>query len=159
MGGGDMISTVTLEGSTWNDLPYKFEAGTPAIAEVIGLGQAIDYLTTLGMDVIHAYEQSITAYALERLSEVPDLKVYGPDAPRKGAVAAFTYANIHPHDLAQVLDSHGIAIRAGHHCAMPLHEHLKLNATARASFYFYNTFAEVDALIEALYKAREIFAN
>lgn len=159
MGGGDMISSVRLEGSTWNDLPYKFEAGTPAIAEVIGLGRAVDYLSQLGMSAIHAYEQSITAYALERLAEVTALKVYGPQAHQKGAVAAFTYANIHPHDLAQILDTYGIAIRAGHHCAMPLHEYLNLNATARASFYFYNTFAEVDALVDALYQARKVFSN
>lgn len=158
MGGGDMISSVRLEGSTWNDLPYKFEAGTPAIAEVIGLGYAVDYLSQLGMDKVHAYEQIITEYALERLAEVPDLKVYGPDARQKGAVAAFTFADIHPHDVAQILDSEGVAVRAGHHCAMPLHQHLQVNATARASFYLYNTFSEVDALIEALYKARKTFA-
>jgi cysteine desulfurase/selenocysteine lyase len=159
MGGGDMIASVGLEGSTWNDLPHKFEAGTPAIAEVIGLGHAVDYLTRLGMDSIHAYEQTITTYALERLSEMLDLKVYGPVITPKGAVAAFTYANIHPHDLAQILDTYGIAIRAGHHCAMPLHESLKLNATARASFYFYNTLNEVDSFVEALYQARKVFST
>lgn len=158
MGGGDMISTVKLEGSTWNDLPYKFEAGTPAIAEVIGLGHAVDYLSELGMDKIHAYEAAITDYALERLAEVPGLTVFGPDASKKGAVAAFSYEGIHPHDVAQLLDAEGIAVRAGHHCAMPLHEHLHVSATARASFYLYNTFSEVDALIEALYKARKKFA-
>ncbi len=158
MGGGDMIASVKLEGSTWNDLPYKFEAGTPAIAEVIGLGQAVDYLTELGMDNIHAHEQAMTEYALERLAEVPGLTIYGPEASQKGAVAAFTYADIHPHDVAQLLDAEGIAVRAGHHCAMPLHTHLKLNATARASFYLYNTPQEVDALIEALLKARAVFA-
>jgi cysteine desulfurase/selenocysteine lyase len=157
MGGGDMISRVRLEGSTWNDLPYKFEAGTPAIAEAIGLGAAVDYLSALGMDKIHAHEQAITQYALDRLAEVPTLKVYGPNSSQKGAVAAFTFANIHPHDLAQVLDAEGIAIRAGHHCAMPLHDFLGAGATARASFYLYNTPAEVDALIEALYKARKTF--
>ncbi|MBZ0279697.1 MAG: cysteine desulfurase [Anaerolineae bacterium] len=157
MGGGDMISSVRLEGSTWNDLPYKFEAGTPAIAEVIGLGHAVDYLTELGMDKIHAHEQTITEYALDRLTEVPGLTVFGPDASKKGAVAAFQFGDIHAHDVAQLLDAQGIAVRAGHHCAMPLHEHLKVSATARASFYLYNTTSEVDALIEALYKARKTF--
>ncbi len=158
MGGGDMISTVKLEGSTWNDLPYKFEAGTPAIAEVIGLGYAVDYLSELGMDKVHAYEQIITGYALERLAEVPGLTVYGPDSSKKGAVAAFSFPDIHAHDVAQVLDSEGVAVRAGHHCAMPLHEHLKISATARASFYLYNTLSEVDVLIEALYKTKKTFA-
>lgn len=157
MGGGDMISSVRLEGSTWNDLPYKFEAGTPAIAEVIGLGYAVDYLRELGMDKIHAHEQAITEYALDRLAEVPGLTVFGPDASKKGAVAAFQFGDIHAHDVAQLLDAEGIAVRAGHHCAMPLHEHLKVSATARASFYLYNTTSEVDALIEALYKARKTF--
>jgi len=159
MGGGDMISQVRLEGSTWNDLPYKFEAGTPAIAEAIGLGYAVDYLTELGMDKIHAHEQAMTAYALERLSEVPGLTVYGPDAAQKGAVAAFKFGDIHAHDVAQMLDAEGIAVRAGHHCAMPLHDHLGANATARASFYLYNTPSEVDALIEALYKAKQAFSR
>jgi cysteine desulfurase/selenocysteine lyase len=158
MGGGDMISSVRLEGSTWNDLPYKFEAGTPAIAEVIGLGHAVDYLRSLGMEHIHAHEQRMTEYALERLAEVPGLIVYGPAAEQKGAVAAFQMQGIHAHDVAQLLDAEGVAVRAGHHCAMPLHEHFKVNATARASFYLYNTFAEVDALIEALYKAKKAFS-
>jgi cysteine desulfurase / selenocysteine lyase len=158
MGGGDMISTVRLEGSTWNDLPYKFEAGTPAIAQAIGLGYAVDYLTEVGMDKIHAYEQIITEYALERLAEVPGLTVYGPEAAKKGGVAAFSFPDIHAHDVAQMLDAEGVAVRAGHHCAMPLHDYLKVNATARASFYLYNTLSEVDALIEALYKAKKTFA-
>jgi len=157
MGGGDMISRVTLDGSTWNDLPYKFEAGTPSIAEAIGLGCAVDYLSSLGMDKIQAHEHVITGYALERLSEVPGLTVYGPNADKKGAVAAFSFAGIHPHDLAQLLDAEGVAIRAGHHCAQPLHDRLSVPATARASFYLYNTPAEVDALVEALYKARVTF--
>jgi len=159
MGGGDMISRVTLTGSTWNELPYKFEAGTPSVAEGIGLGAAVDYLNSLGMDNIHAYEQAITGYALERLAEVPGVTVYGPEAANKGAVAAFTLAGIHAHDVAQVLDSAGIAVRAGHHCAMPLHECLSLQATARASFYLYNTYAEVDALIDGLYTVKRTFAG
>ncbi len=157
MGGGDMISRVTLEGSTWNDLPYKFEAGTPSIAEGIGLGAAVDYLNRIGMENIRAHEEIITAYALDRLSEVPGLTLYGPDAGKKGAVAAFSLNGIHAHDIAQMLDMDGIAVRAGHHCAMPLHDCLNIPATARASFYLYNTFAEVDALIEALYKAKKKF--
>ena len=157
MGGGDMISSVKLTGSTWNDLPYKFEAGTPAIAEAIGLGYAIDYLTKIGLDNIHAHERDIIRYALGRLQEVPGLTVYGPSAEQKGAVAAFTVEGIHAHDIAQLLDSEGIAVRAGHHCAMPLHEHLGVSATARASFYLYNTHAEVDALITALHNARKTF--
>jgi cysteine desulfurase/selenocysteine lyase len=159
MGGGDMISQVTLEGSTWNDLPYKFEAGTPIIAGAIGLGYAVDYLTEVGMDKIHAHEQALTEYALERLAEVPGLTVYGPEASQKGAVAAFKFGDIHAHDVAQILDSHGIAVRAGHHCAMPLHECLGANATARASFYLYNTPSEIDALVEGLYKAKQTFAR
>ncbi|MDK3160566.1 cysteine desulfurase [Kamptonema cortianum] len=157
MGGGDMISRVTFEGSTWNELPYKFEAGTPSIAEMIGLGAAVDYLSALGMEAVHDHEQAITAYALERLSEVPGLTVYGPDSGQKGAVAAFTLDQIHAHDIAQVLDMHGIAVRAGHHCAMPLHDCLGLRATARASFYLYNTTGEVDSLVEALYKVKKAF--
>jgi cysteine desulfurase/selenocysteine lyase len=157
MGGGDMISTVRLSGSTWNDLPYKFEAGTPSIAEAIGLGYAVDYLSALGMENIHAHEQEITAYALERLAEVPGVTLYGPDAGKKGAVAAFSVQGIHAHDVAQMLDSDGIAVRAGHHCAMPLHDRLGIAASARASFYLYNTPHEVDLLIEALYKAKKTF--
>ncbi len=157
MGGGDMISRVRLEGSTWNELPYKFEAGTPSIAEMIGLGYAVDYLSTIGMEAVHAHEQAITAYALERLAEVPGVTVYGPSAELKGAVAAFTVDRVHAHDIAQVLDADGIAVRAGHHCAMPLHDCLGIGATTRASFYLYNTFAEVDALVEALYRAQRAF--
>ncbi len=157
MGGGDMISTVKLSGSTWNDLPYKFEAGTPSIAEAIGLGCAVDYLNEIGMDKVQAHEQDITAYALDRLAEVPGVTVYGPEAEKKGAVAAFTVKDIHAHDVAQILDADGIAVRAGHHCAMPLHERFGAAATARASFYLYNTTAEVDALIESLYKVKKTF--
>lgn len=157
MGGGDMISRVTLEGSTWNEVPFKFEAGTPSIAEVIGLGVALDYLTGLGMDAIHAHERIMIGYAMERLAEVPGLTLHGPDAAHKGAVATFTMQGIHAHDLAQLLDGEGVAVRAGHHCAMPLHDEMGLKATARASFYLYNTPAEVDALVAALYKARLTF--
>lgn len=155
-GGGDMIATVALEGSTWNDLPYKFEAGTPSIAEGIGLGAAIDYLSTLGMTNIQAHEQLLTAYALERLEEIPALNIYG-QSPHRAAIAAFTVDGIHAHDLAQVLDSQGIAVRAGHHCAMPLHTHLQVTASTRASFYLYNTVEEIDRLVEALLYAKTVF--
>jgi cysteine desulfurase/selenocysteine lyase len=158
-GGGDMIATVRLDGSTWNDLPYKFEAGTPIIAGAIGLGAAVDYLSALGMANVEAHERAMTEYALERLAEVPGLSLLGPtDAAKKGAVAAFTLEGIHAHDVAQVLDSQGIAVRAGHHCAMPLHEICGAAASARASFYIYNSQQEVDALIEGLYKAKAVFA-
>lgn len=159
MGGGDMISRVTLAGSTWNDLPYKFEAGTPSIAEAIGLGYAVDYLTALGMEKVHEYERILTGYALEQLAEVPGVTVYGPqDASKKGAVAAFSVQGIHAHDVAQLLDGQGIAVRAGHHCAMPLHDQLRVSATARASFYVYNTLAEIDALANGLREAQKTFA-
>lgn len=150
MGGGDMIATVTLEGSTWNDLPYKFEAGTPSIAQAIGLGFAVDYLTSLGMEAVYSHEQAIIEYALERLAEVPELTLYGP-TDKRGGVAAFTLGNIHAHDLSQMLDAQGIAVRAGHHCAQPIHQRFGLTATTRASFYLYNTQVEVDTLITALY--------
>lgn len=158
MGGGDMIKRVYLREFKANDLPYKFEAGTPAIAEAIGLGAAVDYLSAIGMDAIHAHEKDVIAYALERLEEVPGVKVYGPPADKKGGVAAFTLADVHPHDVAQVLDRDGIAVRAGHHCAMPLHDRFDLPATSRASFYLYNTKAEVDKLVEGLYKVKKMFS-
>ena len=158
MGGGDMIATVHLDHSTWNDLPYKFEAGTPIIASAIGLGYAVDYLSQVGMDRILVHEHQVTGYALERLVEIPGVKVYGPESDQKAGVVAFTVEGIHAHDLAQVLDMSGIAVRAGHHCAMPLHESLGLAATARSSFYLYNTLHEVDQLAEALYMARKLFA-
>jgi cysteine desulfurase / selenocysteine lyase len=157
MGGGDMISKVTLQGSTWNDLPYKFEAGTPAIAEAIGLGAAVDYLTALDMEKIHRHEQILMRYALERLEEIPGVTVYG-HAAQRGAVAAFIVEGIHAHDVAQMLDTHGVAVRAGHHCAMPLHDFLGVTATARASFYLYNKPAEIDILVDSLYRAKEKFA-
>ncbi|MCB9451651.1 MAG: cysteine desulfurase [Anaerolineaceae bacterium] len=160
MGGGDMISRVTLEGSTWNELPYKFEAGTPNIAQAIGLGAAVDYLNQIGMAQVQAHEHILTEYLLERLAEVPELTLYGPqNHAERGAVATFRFADIHPHDLAQLLDAEGIAVRAGHHCAMPLHDHLGIGATARASLYIYNTPAEIDALVEGLYKAKKVFAG
>lgn len=157
LGGGDMIRRVTLEKSTWNDLPYKFEAGTPSIAEAVGLGAAVDYLNELGMDNVLAHERAITHYALEALSELPDLRLIGPAASMRSGVAAFTLAGCHPHDIAQLLDAEGVAIRAGHHCAMPLHQHLGLTATARASFYVHTTTAEVDRLVTGLQHVRRVF--
>ena len=158
LGGGDMIKEVHLRSFRANTLPHKFEAGTPAIAEAVGFGAAVDYLSSLGMDNIAAHEHEITEYALERLEEVPGLKLFGPSADKKGGVAAFTFEGIHPHDVAQILDRDGIAIRAGHHCAQPLHEKFGIPATSRASFYLYNTKDEVDMLVNGIYKVRAMFA-
>ena len=157
LGGGDMIKRVKLRSFSPNDLPYKFEAGTPAIAEVIGLGAAIDFLDEIGMGAIETHERELIEYAIERLEEVPGIWVFGPPAEQKGGVAAFTFEGVHPHDVSQIVDREGVAIRAGHHCAMPLHEKFDIVATARASFYLYNTKAEIDHLIEALYKVKGIF--
>ena len=158
MGGGDMIRTVHLREATWNDLPWKFEAGTPAIAEAIGLGAAVDYLNEIGMERVHELEQEITAYAMQQLASVPGLTIYGPATERRGGVISFTLSDIHPHDLASILDQEvGVAIRAGHHCAQPLMERYNLAATARASFYIYTLPSDVDALVKGLHKASEIF--
>lgn len=157
LGGGDMIKEVKLRSFKPNSLPYKFEAGTPAIAEAVGLGAAVDYLTEVGMDRIAAHEREITEYALERLEEIPGVKLFGPSADKKGGVAAFTLEGVHPHDVAQILDRDGIAVRAGHHCAQPLHEKFGIPATSRASFYLYNTKAEVDLLVNGIYKVKELF--
>lgn len=158
LGGGDMIKTVHLRTFSPNTIPYKFEAGTPAIAEAIGFGAASDYLSAIGMDAIAAHEHAISEYALERLEEIPGLRVFGPSAEKKGGVASFTLDGIHPHDVAQILDRDGIAIRAGHHCAQPLHEKFKIPATSRASFYLYSTTAEVDKLVEGIYKVKKYFS-
>ena len=157
-----MIKSVHLRESEWNDIPHKFEAGTPNIAHAIGLGAAVDYLNGLGMEKVHVYEQAIAAYALDRLASVPNLQIYGPPASERGGVITFNLMRdgellIHPHDLASILDREGIAIRAGHHCAQPLMEHYGVPATARASFYVYNTEGEVDKLVEALLKAQQVF--
>ena len=158
MGGGEMIADVFLENSTYADLPHKFEAGTPAIAEAIALGAAVDYLTNIGMDKIHAYEQELTTYMVEKLMNIPLVKIYGPKPPKERAgLASFTAADVHPHDLSTMLDQAGIAIRAGHHCTQPLHRFLKAQSTARASLYFYNTKAEVDTFIAALIESIEFF--
>ncbi len=157
MGGGDMILRVNFDGSTWNELPWKFEAGTPSIAEAIGLGAAVDYLSELGMEDVHDYEQFITGYALEALSEVPGLEILGPSAAQKGGTAAFTLAGVHPHDISEILDKQGIAVRAGHHCAMPLHRKCGLSATTRASFYIHTTTEEIDKLVDGLHNVRLVF--
>ena len=157
LGGGDMIKEVKLRSYRPNALPYKFEAGTPAIAEAVGFGAAVDYLTSLGMENIAAHEHEIAEYALERLEEIPGVKVYGPGAQSKGGIAAFTLDGVHPHDVAQILDQDGIAVRAGHHCAQPLHEKFDLPATTRASFYLYNTKEEIDLLVDGIYKVKELF--
>jgi cysteine desulfurase/selenocysteine lyase len=148
-----------LRSFTANEIPHKFEAGTPAFAEAIGLGAAVDYLKSVGMDKIAQHEHQIVAYALERLAEVPGVRVFGPPAEQRGGVVSFTLSGAHPHDISQILDRDGVAIRAGHHCAMPLHEKFGLPATARASFYLYSTTREVDQLAESLYKVKEIFGN
>jgi cysteine desulfurase/selenocysteine lyase len=157
LGGGDMIKEVKLRSFRPNTLPHKFEAGTPAIAEAVGFGAAVDYLTNLGMDAIAAHEHEVTEYALERLEEIPGVKLFGPSADKKGGVASFTLAGVHPHDVAQILDRDGIAVRAGHHCAQPLHEIFGIPATSRASFYLYNTKEEVDLLVNGIYKVKEMF--
>jgi cysteine desulfurase / selenocysteine lyase len=159
LGGGEMIRDVTIEGSTWNDIPWRFEAGTPNVAEAVGLGAAVDYLRALGMDRVRAAEADLTAYALKRLGEVQGLRVYGPaEVEHRGGVVSFTLGSIHPHDVAQVLDEEGIAVRAGHHCTMPLHRRLGVQATTRASFSVYSTADEVDALVAGLEKAARFFA-
>src|SRR2546421_63503 len=158
MAGGDMIRSVSLRESSWNDLPWKFEAGTPAIAEAIGLGAAIDYLTALGMKNVQRHEQELTAYAMEQLQAIPGLTIYGPDASRRGGVISFTLGDIHPHDLASILDQEaGVAIRAGHHCAQPLIERFGLAAMARASFYVYTIKEDIDTLVQGLHRAIQIF--
>ena len=157
LGGGDMIKRVELRSFTPNSIPHKFEAGTPAIAEAIGFGVAVDYLQHIGMDAIAAQEQAVVGYALERLVEVPGVKVFGSQARDRGGVTAFTLDGVHAHDVAQILDGDGIAVRAGHHCAMPLHDKYDIPATTRASYYLYNSIEEIDKLIDSIYKVKKIF--
>ncbi len=158
LGGGDMIRDVWLDRAIWNDLPWKFEAGTPNIADVIAFGEAVDYLDEIGMSEIRRHEVALTQEALHRLKEVEGLTLYGPTDPTiRGAAISFNVNNLHPHDLGQILDGEGIAIRAGHHCCKPLMRKLGVVATARASFYLYNTEEEIDLLVEALKKAKEVF--
>jgi cysteine desulfurase / selenocysteine lyase len=157
LGGGDMIKVVKLRSFKPNDIPYKFEAGTPAIAETAGFGAAVNYLSEIGMENIARHEHEITEYALERLEEIPGLKLMGPSADKKGGVAAFTLDQVHPHDVAQILDGDGIAVRAGHHCAQPLHEKFGIPASTRASFYLYTSKEEVDKLVDGIYKVKRYF--
>ncbi len=157
LGGGDMIESVSFEGTTFAPVPQKFEAGTPDIASVIGFGAAIDYLDGIGMDEIAAYEHGLLSYATERLQEVPGLRIVGT-AKEKAAVISFVLEEVHPHDIGTVLDGEGIALRAGHHCAQPLMRRMGVPATARASFTFYNTSDEIDRLVDALIKTTELFS-
>jgi cysteine desulfurase/selenocysteine lyase len=157
MSGGDMIKTVRLEGTTYHDLPWKFEAGTQAIAEVIGLGAAVDYLSELGMEAVRSHEREITEYAYEALSEIDGLTLYGPPPSRRAGVISFSLKGIHPHDLATIADRDQVCLRAGHHCAMPLMTRLGVAATARASFYIYSQKDEVDRLVGSIKEAQRIF--
>lgn len=160
LGGGEMISLVRQEGSTWADVPHKFEAGTPNIADVIAFGAALDYLAELGMDRVRDHEKLITAYAIDRLHEVPGVAVQGPlDVEVRGGAVSFTLDGIHPHDVSTIVDGHGVAVRAGHHCAQLLMRELGVPATNRASFYIYNEEREVDALVQALQAARKVFGH
>ncbi len=160
LGGGEMIRKVTFDGASWNDIPWKFEAGTPNIADVIAFGAAIDYLANLGMESVRAHEVEITEYCLRRLRQLEDAVIYGPPvAGDRGGVVSFNYPDLHPHDIGTVLDRHGVAVRAGHHCAQPLMRRLGVAGTVRASFYIYNTTEEVDVLVDALKAARAFFSN
>ena len=158
LSGGDMIRTVRKEGTTYAEVPTRFEAGTMPIAQVIGLGAAFDYLETVGVDRIRAHERDITEYALEALSEVDDVTLFGPPVVDRAGVVAFDLKGVHPHDLATILDRHQVAIRAGHHCAQPLMDRLDVAATARASFYLYTKREEIDVMIEGIRDAQRIFA-
>jgi cysteine desulfurase/selenocysteine lyase len=160
LGGGDMILTVSMERSTWADVPAKFEAGTPNVADAIAFGAAIDYLDALGMDAVREHEREITDYALRRLADVPGVSIFGPmDANLRGGVISFELEGVHPHDIGQVLDTHGVAIRTGHHCAQPVMLALHVPATARASFYLYNTTDEVDKLATSLQEVTRFFGG
>jgi cysteine desulfurase/selenocysteine lyase len=163
LGGGEMIAEVYLDHSTYAELPHKFEAGTPAIGEAIALGAAIDYLNSIGMERIHAYEAELTAYLCQQLTQIPEIRIYGPKPNAKGegraALAAFTVTGVHANDLSTLLDQEGVAIRSGHHCTQPLHRYLGLPATARASLSFYNTRAEIDVFIKALKETIDFFAG
>ena len=158
--GGEMIRQVTLEGASWNDVPWKYEAGTPNIGDVIAFGAAVDYLTDIGMEKVRAHEMEITAYALRRLRQLEEVTIYGPaDIQQRSGVISINWPDIHPHDVGTILDREGVAIRAGHHCCMPLMRRLGVAGTARASFYIYNTLEEVDVFVDALQKARAFFKD
>ena len=156
--GGHMINSVRVDRTTWGELPHKFEAGTSPIVEAYGLGAAIDYLQGIGLDAIEAHEHELAAYALERMAELPGLTLYGPPADRRAGVVSFNVDGIHPHDVAQILDMQGVAIRAGHHCCQPLMQKLGVAATNRASFYLYTLPEEIDQLVEGLHTVRKVFA-
>jgi len=156
--GGDMIETVTLEKSTWNELPWKFEAGTPNIAGGIGLGAAVDYLSELGLENIHKHEKELVTYALEKLNEFPWIKIYGSSEIERIGVISFNIDGVHPHDVSWLLDNEGIEVRSGNHCAQPLMRQLGIENAARVSFYFYNTKEEIDKLIKTLIKTQELLA-
>ena len=158
LGGGDMIGRVDFDSSTWNDLPWKFEAGTSPIAEGVGLGAAVDYLSAVGMENVRAHERDLTAYALERLPSIDGLRIFGPPDPdQRGGVVSFALDGMHPHDIADLCDREGVCIRAGHHCAQPLMRMMGVPATARASFHVYNSREDVERLVEALVRARTVF--
>lgn len=157
LGGGDMIRKVTFDGFTANSIPYKFEAGTPSIAQAIGFGAAVDFLSSIGVEKIFTHEQTLIAYAMESLSDIQGLRIIGPSAEDRSGVLSFTIDQIHPHDIAQILDEFGIAVRAGHHCAMPLHEKLNIPASTRASFYLYNTKNDIDKLKNGLLQVCKVF--
>jgi cysteine desulfurase / selenocysteine lyase len=160
LGGGDMIRSVWLDRATWNDLPWKFEAGTPNIADVIAFGAALDYLEALGMDAVRRHEIELTGYALRTLGEIDGLTMYGPTDPDiRGGLVSFNMEDVHPHDLATLLDRDNVCVRAGHHCCHPLMRTMEISATCRASFYVYNTPEDVDALAASLLRAREVFAR
>jgi cysteine desulfurase/selenocysteine lyase len=157
-GGGEMIHVVERDMSTWAEVPHKFEAGTPNIAGAIGMGAAVDFLAGVGMDALAEHERSLMAYAMERVGAVPGIRIYGPTSlDERSAVLSFTLGDAHPHDISTILDAEGIAVRAGHHCAQLVMRHFGIAATARASFYLYNTRDDVDRLVEGLGKVREIF--
>ena len=156
--GGHMIQSVRADKTTWGELPHKFEAGTAAMAEAVGFGAAIDYLSEIGFDAIEAYEHELAAYALERMAEVPGVTLYGPPADRRAGIVSFNVEGVHPHDVAQILDLDGVAIRAGHHCCQPALQKLGVVATNRASFYLYTVPEEIDQLVEGLHKAIKVFA-
>lgn len=158
LGGGDMIRTVELRSSTWADLPSKFEAGTPSVADAVGLGAACDYLTGIGMDAIHAHEHELTTYAYQQLLELPEVVIYGPSVEERASVISFNIGDIHPHDVGSLLNERGVAVRAGHHCTQPLHAKLDIAASIRASFYIYNSTEDVDRLIDGLRYVRSVFA-
>jgi cysteine desulfurase/selenocysteine lyase len=159
LGGGEMIRTVTLTESTWNELPWKFEAGTMCIAEAVGLGAAVQWLQRIGMEHVFAHDRELAAYAMARLAELKGVRLLGPAAEKRGGVVAFTVDGVHPHDVATVLDRDGICVRAGHHCAMPLHDALGVPASVRASFHCYSLREDVDALVTGLHRVQELFAR